>query len=209
MNIGFDLDKVFIDTPPLIPKIVIDKLYKKKDNGTLLYRIPGKPEQIFRRITHLSILRPAIKENLEFLRSIPKDKNKLYLISSRFKFLEHRTKRMIKKHQFNKIFDEMFFNFANEQPHIFKNRIIKNLKLDYYIDDDLSLLNYVAKHNPQTTFFWLIPRKTQKITSQNIFHLYPLSNFFNAIKSPVKEYQNLEDIKPARKLLKFQVSHSK
>ena len=30
MNIGFDLDKVFIDTPPFIPKTVIEKLYKKK-----------------------------------------------------------------------------------------------------------------------------------------------------------------------------------
>jgi len=155
MNIGFDLDKVFIDTPPFIPKSFIDKLYKKRDNGILLYRIPGHTSQIIRNISHLSIFRPPIKENLDFLRLFPKDKNRLYLISSRFKFLENKTRGIIKKYHFDKIFDDMYFNYANEQPHLFKNRIIKKLKLDYYIDDDLSLLNYVAKDNPRTKFFWL------------------------------------------------------
>lgn len=158
MNIGFDLDKVFIDTPPFIPKSFIDKLYKKKDNGELVYRIPGTTGQIVRSISHLSVFRPPMKDNLDILRFFPKDKNRLYLISSRFKFLESKTNKIIKKYHFDKIFDEMYFNFANEQPHVFKNRIIKKLQLDYYIDDDLSLLNYVAKDNPRTKFFWLTNR---------------------------------------------------
>lgn len=209
MNIGFDLDKVFIDTPPLIPKIIIDKLYKKRDNGILLYRIPSKPEQIFRRLTHLSIFRPSINENLEFLKSIPRDKNKLYLISSRFKFLENRTKRVIRKYHFDKIFDEMFFNFANEQPHIFKNRIIKKLKLDYYIDDDLSLLNYAARHNPKTVFFWLIPKANQSLPEKNIFHIYPLTELFERIESLKLGNSNWNEAKSAPKMFKLQVTHSK
>ncbi len=168
MNIGFDLDKVFINTPPFIPKSFIDKLYKKRDNGILLYRIPGPASQIIRSITHLPIFRPPIKDNLEFLLSFPKNKNKLYLISSRFKFLESKTNRIVKKYHFAKIFDEMYFNFANEQPHIFKNRIIKKLKLDYYIDDDLSLLNYVAGDNLLTKFFWLTTQSKDKHLLPNI-----------------------------------------
>lgn len=168
MNIGFDLDKVFINTPPFIPKSFIDKLYKKRDNGILLYRIPGSAEQIVRSISHLPIFRPPMKENLDFLRFYPKDKNKLYLISSRYKFLENKTKRIIKKYHFDKIFNEMYFNFANEQPHIFKKRIIKNLKLDYYIDDDLSLLNYVAQDNPKTKFFWLTNQSQKTPLPNNI-----------------------------------------
>lgn len=168
MNIGFDLDKVFINTPPFIPKSFIDKLYKKRDNGVLLYRIPGPASQIVRNITHLSIFRPPIKDNLDFLRLFPKDKNQLYLISSRFKFLQKRTNRIIKKYHFDKVFNEMYFNFANEQPHIFKNRIIKSLKLDYYIDDDLSLLNYVARDNPRTKFFWLTAQSEGKRLPPNI-----------------------------------------
>jgi hypothetical protein len=179
MNIGFDLDKVFIDTPPFIPKSFIDKLYKKRDNGVLLYRIPGPAEQIVRSITHLSIFRPPIKKNLDFLRVFPKDKNKLYLISSRFKFLQSQTNRIIKKYNFPNIFDEMYFNFANEQPHLFKNRVIKNLKLDYYIDDDLSLLNYVARDNYRTKFFWLTNQSGKTTPLSNIHAIAKLPEIFN------------------------------
>ncbi len=176
MNIGFDLDKVFIDYPPFIPPKVVDKLYKKKDNGVLLYRIPSYPEQVFRRFTHLPVLRPAIKENLTFLHSIPKDRNKLYLISSRYKFLEGITQKLIKRYNLDKIFDAMYFNFQNEQPHIFKDTIIKNLHLDLYIDDDLSLLKYVAKRNKKTKFFWLNDSQTGGNLTRNIFPISQLSD---------------------------------
>lgn len=178
MNIGFDLDKIFIDTPPFIPKSIIERLYKKRDNGTLLYRIPGPGEQIIRSISHLSFLRPPMKENLDFLRIFSKNKNQLYLISSRFKFLEDKTKRIIEKYHFAKIFDEMYFNFANEQPHIFKNRIIKKLKLDYYIDDDRSLLKYVAKNNPRIKFFWLTNKSKNIRLPENVFAVSKLKDVF-------------------------------
>jgi hypothetical protein len=155
MTIGFDLDKIFIDTPPFIPNSVIQRMYRKKANGVLLYRIPSRPEQLFRRVTHMPLLRPPIQNNLEFLRNIPKEGNKLYLISSRYKFLESATNQLVKAYELDKIFDKLYFNYENKQPHIFKNEVLKKLKLDMYIDDDLALINHVAKDNPKTKFFWL------------------------------------------------------
>lgn len=155
MKIGFDLDKVLINYPPFFPSVLFDRLYKKKDNGVLLYRIPTLPDQLARKILHLPFLRPPIAENLALLRSIPKDTNNLYLISSRFKFLEGETKRLVKKHRLDKTFDSLYFNFENKQPHLFKEEVLKKLNLDIYIDDDLSLLKHVAKSNPATKFYWL------------------------------------------------------
>ena len=129
MNIGFDLDKIFIDYPPFIPSGVIDKLYKKKANGVLLYRIPSKPEQMVRRLSHLPLLRPPIKDNIRFLKSISKEKNKLYLISSRFDFLRGITEKLMEKQGFDKVFDGMYFNFDNQQPHIFKKRCFKKTQI--------------------------------------------------------------------------------
>lgn len=209
MNIGFDLDKVFIDTPPFIPKTIIDKLYKKRDNGTLVYRIPGKYEQIIRRISHIPIFRPPIVKNMDFLKSIAKDKNKLYLISSRYKFLEKATDALAKKYKLNKIFDEMHFNFLNEQPHVFKDRIIKKLKLDYYIDDDLSLLNYVAKKNPKVKFFWLTDRSTRRKYAANITPLFPLSELSSIFGTVSRKYQKAIVTKSAKKVLNFQAVGSK
>lgn len=174
MNIGFDLDNIFISTPPFIPKKIIDRLYKKKDNGVLLYRIPTTPEQIFRHTTHIPLFRPAIKSNLQFLKTIDKESNKLYLISSRFKFLEKRTEKLVKKFGLHEIFDEMFFNYENLQPHIFKENVIGKLNLDAFIDDDLSLIKHVATNNSKTRFFWLNSDKMNRALSDNIFAITKL-----------------------------------
>jgi len=178
MKIGFDLDKVFIDSPPLIPPGLLEKYYKKRDNGVLLYRIPAYPEQIFRKALHLPFLRPSIKENVDFLKHISKKENKLYLISSRYKFLEKETNRLIKKHQLAGLFDGMYFNYNNMQPHFFKDAVLKTLRLDRYIDDDLSLLKHVAKNNPQTKFFWLNHTKEKQPLSNNIVAITKLPEIF-------------------------------
>lgn len=183
MNIGFDLDKIFIDYPPFVTSAFIDKLYKKKDNGVLLYRIPKYPEQVFRNATHMSFLRPPIKNNLEFLRRISKQNNKLYLISGRFKFQESQTKNLIRKYQLDKIFNTMYFNFENKQPHLFKNEIIKNLHLDLYIDDDLSLITHVAKQNKKTKFFWVTSRKVKDNLPENIFAISQLPEIMTILKN--------------------------
>lgn len=178
MNIGFDFDKIFIDYPPFLPAKLFDKLYKKKDNGVLLYRIPNYPEQLLRKTLHLPFMRPPIKENLTILKNISKKTNKLYLISSRYKFLEPETTRLIKKYQLDNIFDGMYFNYTNEQPHFFKETVLKSLNLDIYIDDDLSLLKHVAKSNPKTKFFWLNTTSEKKSLSKNIFEIKKLEEVF-------------------------------
>jgi hypothetical protein len=174
MRIGFDLDKIFINTPLFVPDKVINKFYKKRDDGVLLYRIPNYSEQLLRKATHLPFLRLPIKENLDFLKRIAKKDNNLYLISSRYKFLEKETTRIIKKYQLDKIFNSMHFNFENKQPHHFKNEILKKLNLDIYVDDDLSLLKHVAKNNPKTKFYWLNYTRNKQILPKNIIEIKKL-----------------------------------
>jgi len=156
MKIGFDFEKVIIDYPPFIPNWIIDKFYKQRDNGILLYRIPGKYEQMLRTLIHLPPLRQPITKNLEAIKELAKNsEHELFIISSRFGFLKKITENLTSRLALEKIFKRMYFNYENEQPHHFKNRIVKELKIDKYIDDDLSLLKFLAKENPQTVFFWL------------------------------------------------------
>jgi hypothetical protein len=175
MNIGFDLDRVFINTPPFIPNVIIEKFYRKKANGVLLYRIPNRSEQILRSMIHHPLLRRPIKKNLEYLETIAKDKHNLYLISSRFGFLKKRTNTLVKTYHLDKVFHDLYFNFQNEQPHIFKSAIIKEKKLDAFVDDDLPLLKYAAKLNPSTKFYWL-NAKIKKQLGKNIFAITHLSD---------------------------------
>jgi hypothetical protein len=181
MNIGFDLDKVFVDYPPFVPDTIINKLYKKKSNGILLYRIPGKMEQTIRHLSHHPILRPMIKNNLEFLREFSKTNNDLFLISSRFGFLRQRTNDLVKKEGFEKLFKGLYFNYENQQPHFFKDTIIKQLKIEKYIDDDFALVKYLATHNPKVQFYWL-NTKEQKKLAKNITAITHLSQVIKTME---------------------------
>lgn len=178
MSVGFDLDKIFINLPPLVPSSIIDLFYKGKLNGSLKYRIPSRIEQIIRIFSHYPLFRPPIIGNMDYIKNLAlANKNKYYLISSRFSFLQNKTTALIKHHNLDKIFNAMYFNYQNRQPHEFKNEVIQDLKLDMYVDDDLQLSEYLAKNNPKTKFFWLNKNLNKKL-SNNLFAITHLSKMF-------------------------------
>lgn len=155
MRIGFDFDKVFVNYPPLVPNFVIDRLYKKKSRK-LTYRIPGSFERKIRILSHHPLFRPPIRSNITALTKIHEQKkHTLYLISSRFSFLRDKTQLWLKIYYMDELFDEIYFNFDDEQPHLFKNRMLSELKIDMYVDDDLDLLRFLAQKNSKKKFYWL------------------------------------------------------
>lgn len=178
MRIGFDLDNIFIDTPPIIPDVVIERLYRKNTKKELLYRIPSKAEQYIRRAAHIRLLRPPIKKNITFLRSLENDSNQLYLISSRYGFLKNVTMGVIKRHKLDKTFHELYFNFENKQPHIFKDEMLKKLKIEKFVDDDLDLLKYIAGKNNSIKLYWL-NKKIKKKISNNITAITNIADLLN------------------------------
>jgi hypothetical protein len=178
MNIGFDLDNIFISTPPFIPKALIARLYMKKSNGALIYRIPSKQEQLIRLISHYPLFRPPIKNNLAFLKSIRKDGHNFYLISSRYGFLQKMTNRIIKKHRLDLLFNKLYFNYENKQPHVFKSKLVNKLKLEKYVDDDLHLLKYITERNNRVKLYWL----NNKINKQLSANLNAITNLANILQ---------------------------
>ena len=181
MNIGFDLDKILINHPPLIPSWLITKLYGEKVNGHLSYRIPGKLEQFIRQLSHASFLRQPISKNIEILQ---KNKGKsdmhFFLISSRFDFLKEKTDALIKKNNLQNIFSEMFFNYKNQQPHHFKDEMISKKNIQRYVDDDLPLLYFLASRHAKTIFFWLNSNRNDKL-KKNVYAITNLSSVFERI----------------------------
>ena len=113
MNIGFDLDKIFIDYPFFIPDFIIDLLYKKKVKGKLIYRIPKKPEQLLRLLIHHPLFRQPIKKNVEFMKKLAsQNTHKHYLISSRLGFLKNKTLSLVQKHALNNLFEDLYFKIT-------------------------------------------------------------------------------------------------
>lgn len=178
MNIGFDLDKIFIEYPFFLPDFLIDNTYKIILGNRIIYRIPSKPEQFLRLLLHYPLFRQPIHKNIEFVKNIyKKNADNYFLITGRFGFLKNRTDEIIKKYGLDNVFKKIFINLNNEQPHIFKSAIIRQLKIDKYVDDDLYLLKYASKQNPQAKFFWL-NKKINKPMGENLFAIKNISAMF-------------------------------
>lgn len=174
MIIGFDFDKVFINYPPVVPDVFINLFYRRgtmfflgRKEKKLLYRFPGPIEQRIRILSHTPLLRSPIKKNVEALEKIKGlKKHKTYLVSSRYSFLKKRTEDVLKKHRLPQHFDGIYFNYGNEQPHIFKESMLKKLKINIYVDDDLATLLYLARKNTTTKLYWLCNNNGQTGSSR-------------------------------------------
>jgi len=78
----------------------------------------------------------------------------------------------------DKIFNDMLFNFTDQQPHIFKDEVVGRIKIDRYVDDDLPLLEYLANRNSKTKFFWLNKNQSKQLY-KNLFAINHLSEMLN------------------------------
>ena len=147
IKIAFDLDGVIIDKPPLIPKKLLERLFRGKNKNGLHYRFPhSKLEQKIRKLSHFYLLRPPIKKNIEFIRCLAQDKKYvLYAVSGRYSFLKKETENWLKKRKINGLFKEVFINLKDEQPHLFKERKLKEIGAEIFVDDDCLLADYLTE----------------------------------------------------------------
>lgn len=162
MNFGFDLDRVLVDYPPLVPPNLINWLYRDHKKDGLHYRYPkNKLEISFRLLTHHHFFRPQMAKSIEFLISFHKNhpKDKFFLITGRYAFLEKQTHRILERYDLKKYFHEVHINLSDEEPHIFKEKVIKKYKIDTMVDDNLDLLFHLKKSCPKLSCFWFNPEK--------------------------------------------------
>lgn len=154
VRVGFDLDGVLIGKPFFVPDRVMEKLVRLKTDHKLLYRFPeSEIERKIRYLSHHPILRPPIRKNIKLIQELSKSKKyELFVVSGRYSFLEKRTWEWFKYYCLRKPFKEIYINLGNEQPHLFKERMIKKLKLSVFIDDDQPLLRYLQKKLKKVEF---------------------------------------------------------
>lgn len=161
IKIGLDLDGVLVGKPFFIPKSLLEWLVRSHKNKELAYRYPScRFERWLRWLSHHYIFRPPIRKNLKVVRKLAKNRNYLfYLISGRYSFLEDRTYQWLKRYHLITLFEKISINLENEQPHKFKEKMIKKMKIEIFIDDDFSLIKYLAISSPDKKFFCIDGKK--------------------------------------------------
>ncbi len=155
--VAFDLDGIIIDKPPLISKRLLERLFRGKANHKLHYRFPKSYlEQLIRKISHFYLFRPPIKENIDFIKELSKNPEyEIYAISGRYSFIKEETGKWFGKRKIDKLFKQVFLNTEDEQPHLFKERKLKELGVQIFVDDDELLADYLASKLEDAKIFCL------------------------------------------------------
>ncbi len=158
LKVGFDLDGVLLYNPARIFRpvtITLKKvLPKKKTNSVIHFYYPKSSlEKLIWRIVHWSSMFPA--EGLADIEKLAKDgKIEPYIITSRYDSLKDDFHNWLKKMNAHVIFKGTFHNKTDMQPHEFKEKMVKELGLDYFIEDNWDIVSHINK-NTKTKGIWI------------------------------------------------------
>ncbi|MFZ5376693.1 MAG: hypothetical protein ACOZAN_03450 [Patescibacteria group bacterium] len=156
IKIGFDFDGVIMYNPARLIRPIISQFKKKgliKRKRLQFFRPKAGIQTFFWQLLHKSSVFPAL--GLGKLRKLAKLNNvELYLITGRFAELKDDYDFWLKKIGAKQIFKATYINDKNEQPHLFKEKMIKKLNLDHFVEDNWDIVEHL-KNNTQARIFWI------------------------------------------------------
>ncbi len=159
LKVGFDMDGVLLYNPARLVRPLISSL-KKKDvcihRKELEFYVPqSRWEEIMWELFHKSSI--FIAPGFELIEQY-KEQELLdpYLITGRFAHLRKDFAKWQRKLKTDKVFHQAFMNDQDEQPHLFKERKIQELGLEYFIEDNWDIVHYLSdKLKGKCKIFWI------------------------------------------------------
>lgn len=156
LKVGFDLDGVILYNPARIMRPVValikKALLKKKK---LKFYVPENPrEKLLWKLFHKSSLFTASGfEEVE--KMVNKKDIEAYIITARYDFLKDDFHAWLKGKKADKYLKAYFHNEKNEQPHIYKERKLRELDLDVFVEDNLDIVRHLKKTFPDKHIIWI------------------------------------------------------
>ena len=155
LKVGFDFDGVIAYNPLRIfrkPTKYLKSLILGKKELAFYYPKSTFEKKIWELI-HESSFFPA--PGIDELRSLLK-KNKIegFIITSRYSFLRPQLVRWLKRNNLHDYFSGIYHNENDDQPHKFKEKTVKKLKLDYFLEDNLDIVEHLNK-TTKTQIHWI------------------------------------------------------
>ncbi len=156
LRVGLDLDGVLLYNPARIARPIIvlfKKIFFPKEKYTFHYPA-DKLQQTVWLFLHRTSIWPA--GGLNDIKKLIVNKNiEVYIISARYEFLKSDFKSWQKKIDPDNLFTGWFYNDTNEQPHFFKEKMIKKLKIDVFVEDNWDIVKYLTAQKLAAKIFWI------------------------------------------------------
>ncbi|PIQ73149.1 hypothetical protein COV58_04090 [Candidatus Roizmanbacteria bacterium CG11_big_fil_rev_8_21_14_0_20_36_8] len=185
LKIGFDLDGVLLYNPARVFRpITLAVKYlinPEKVCKTHFYYPKTTLEQLIWRLVHLSSFKMA--KGLDEIKQLVEDgKIEAYIVTSRYDCLKGDFTWWIKRMNAKRYFKGVFHNKNNMQPHLFKVKKLKELKLDYFVEDNWDIVSNITKQT-NTTGLWITNNLDKGISYPHKFmSLKDAVNFIKQLK---------------------------
>ncbi|MCX7956215.1 MAG: hypothetical protein N2593_03900 [Patescibacteria group bacterium] len=180
LKIGFDMDGVLLYNPARIfrPIIFFLKKFLLKRDVNKFYYPKTKLEKLIWIFLHKTSLFP--QSGIKEIKQLIKEKKiKAYVVSARYESLEKDFWYWVKKIDKEKLFSSYYFNKNNEQPYIYKAKMIKKLKLDIFVEDNWDVVKNLKSQSASWPIkvFWIY-----NLLDKNIKYQYKFSNLKKVVE---------------------------
>lgn len=158
IRIGFDFDGVLFYNPIRLLRPVLDlvKKYILHVPSTTFYVAKTKNSHAIMRLVHASSFMPNVGLR-DFLALIDHPKYEVFVVTARQAFLLPDLYLLLKIYNVHIPHNIIYCNKHDEQAHVFKERMMKKLKLDFYVEDNWDIVDYL-RQKTKTRVVWLFNR---------------------------------------------------
>lgn len=179
LRVGFDLDGVLLYNPLRIARPLITA-YKRftAPKKEKVFHIPhGVIEKTIWKLAHaFSLFTPSGFERIEPL--VKSGVIEAYLVTARYDFLKPELDSFVASHHGERFFTKIIMNGKNEQPHTYKERVIRELGLDLYIEDNWNIVEHLAARQLPTQIWWMY-----NLADRSIPYPHKFAHFSEVMKS--------------------------
>lgn len=154
--VGFDFDGVIAYNPVRLARLPIS-FVKQRILGIkkVSFFVPRTPlEKSLWALAHESSVFPA--RGAAMLRTLTKEKKiEAHLVTGRYGFLEENLLRFLRRWDLIDCFTTITVNIKEEQPHEFKERVLRKNKFAYYVEDNLDIVKHLSSKQLKTQIHWI------------------------------------------------------
>lgn len=174
LKVGFDFDGVILYNPARVLRPFLGYLRgKKKKNGKTslyFYHPKSKIQRFFWLLAHQTSLFPS--PGLDEVRSLVASQSiEAYIITGRSSFLQADFDRRLRSIKAEKFIKKACLSGNDEQPHEYKERMIKELGLDCYVEDNWNIAQYLNQ-NTKARIFWITNAADDHIEYGDKYHRF-------------------------------------
>lgn len=148
LKVGFDLDGVLLYNPARIARPTISfikRLFIRTKKLSFYLPTTYWEKQLWRLFHNSSIF---IAPGLDEIRLMIKQKKiKAYIITARYSYLKNDLEKWLEKMKIKQSFSGIYYNKNDEQPHLFKEKMINKLNIDVFVEDNWDIVKHINQRS--------------------------------------------------------------